>query len=44
MEDAKELTEDDRYRLEKEIDELTGKLNTELQSIKEHKEHEIMEV
>lgn len=44
MEDSKEMTEDDRYRLEKEVDELTGKLNIELQSIKEHKEQEIMEV
>jgi len=43
-EDSKEMTEDDRYRLEKEVDELTGKLNSELQSIKEHKEQEIMEV
>jgi len=43
-EDSKELTEDDRYRLEKEIDELTGKLNTELQTIKDNKEQEIMEV
>lgn len=44
MEDAKEITEDDRYRLEKDIDELTVKLNTELQSIKDCKEQEIMEV
>ncbi|PIZ63426.1 ribosome recycling factor [Candidatus Roizmanbacteria bacterium CG_4_10_14_0_2_um_filter_39_13] len=44
QEDAKELTEDDRYRLEKEIDELTGKMNAELQTIKDNKEQEIMEV
>ena len=44
MEDAKELSEDERYRLEKEIDELTGKFNNELQTIKENKEKEIMEV
>jgi len=44
MEDAKEMTEDDRYRLEKEVDELTGKMNAELQTIKDNKEQEIMEV
>jgi len=31
--DAKELTEDDKYRLEKEIDEATQKTNEELQKI-----------
>jgi len=44
LENIKELTEDDRYRLEKEIDEMTGKFNNELQTVKENKEREIMEV
>ncbi|PIQ73462.1 ribosome recycling factor, partial [Candidatus Roizmanbacteria bacterium CG11_big_fil_rev_8_21_14_0_20_36_8] len=43
-EDLKELTEDERYRLEKEIDEVTSKKNNELQTIKIKKEKEIMEV
>ena len=42
--DAKELTEDDKYRLEKEIDEATQKTNEELQKIRESKERELMEV
>ncbi|PIZ65817.1 ribosome recycling factor [Candidatus Roizmanbacteria bacterium CG_4_9_14_0_2_um_filter_39_13] len=44
LEDAKELTEDDTYRLEKEVDAMTGKINNELQTVKESKEQEIMEV
>jgi len=43
-EDLKELTEDERYRLEKEIDEVTSKKNNELQTIKIKKKKEIMEV
>ncbi|PIT89238.1 MAG: ribosome recycling factor [Candidatus Levybacteria bacterium CG10_big_fil_rev_8_21_14_0_10_36_7] len=43
MEDAKELTEDERFRLEKEIDEISGKKNEELQELKTSKEKEIME-
>lgn len=42
--DAKDLTEDDKYRLEKEIDALIGVSNSELQQIKESKEQEIMKV
>ncbi|MDP4010929.1 MAG: ribosome-recycling factor [Candidatus Roizmanbacteria bacterium] len=44
LEDAKELTEDDTYRLEKEVDAMTGKINMQLQTVKESKEQEIMEV
>lgn len=44
MEDAKEVTEDERYRSEKEIDHITSTSNEELQKIKENKEKEIMEV
>lgn len=44
MQDDKEITEDDRYRSEKEIDQITTSSNEELQIIKEHKEKEIMEV
>lgn len=42
--DAKELTEDDKYRLEKEIDTLTQKSNSDLLVIREAKEREIREV
>lgn len=44
MFDAKELTEDDKYRLEKDIDAETAKSNDELQDVKEKKEQEIMAV
>lgn len=44
MFDAKELTEDDKFRLEKEIDAMIGESNTELQAIKDKKEQEIMAV
>jgi ribosome recycling factor len=42
--DAKELTEDDKFRLEKEIDEATQKVNEEIHKIRESKERELMEV
>ncbi len=42
--DAKELTEDDKFRLEKDIDSQISDSNMELQSIKEKKEQEIMAV
>lgn len=42
--DNKEITEDDRYRTEKEIDTLTQKANTQLLEIREAKEKEIREV
>ena len=42
--DSKEITEDDKYRIEKEIDNLTQKSNEELLFIKEQKEKEIREV
>ncbi len=44
MFDAKELTEDDKFRLEKEVDTITTNVTNELQSLRERKEKEIMEV
>lgn len=44
MEDAKEITEDDQFRAEKEIDSITSNATNELQSLREKKEKEIMEV
>lgn len=44
LQDDKEISEDDRYRSEKEIDQITTASNEELLTIKEHKEKEIMEV
>jgi len=40
----KELTEDQKFRLEKEIDNINEKIMEEIQSIKQNKEKEIMEV
>lgn len=42
--ESKELTEDDKFRLEKEIDNLTQKRSEEIKIIKEKKEQEILEV
>jgi len=42
--EAKEITEDDKYRLEKEIDNLTQQTMEEIKSIKENKEQQIHEV
>lgn len=42
--DKKNITEDDKYRIEKEIDQLTQKTNEELARVKELKEAEIREV
>lgn len=42
--DAKTLTEDDKFRFEKEIDDITQKINEEIQKIKEAKEQEIMSI
>jgi len=42
--EAKEITEDDKYRLEKEIDNLAQKLMEEIQIIRENKEKEISEI
>lgn len=44
MEDDKSLSEDERYRNEKEVDELTTKLNDDLSQIKSQKELDIMAV
>ncbi|OGK52369.1 hypothetical protein A2966_01730 [Candidatus Roizmanbacteria bacterium RIFCSPLOWO2_01_FULL_41_22] len=42
--ELKQITEDDKFRQEKEIDQLTTQISDEIQTIKEKKEKEIMEV
>jgi ribosome recycling factor len=42
--DEKTLTEDDKYRLEKEVDTITQKANADLLEIREAKEQEIRQV
>lgn len=42
--DAKTITEDDRFRTEKEIDTMTTSFMDDLQEVKDKKEKEIMEV
>ncbi len=42
--EKKTLTEDDKYRLEKEIDTLTQKANEDIASVKEAKDAEIQQV
>ena len=42
--DKKILTEDDKYRLEKEIDTLTQKANEDIAVVKTSKEAEIQQV
>jgi ribosome recycling factor len=42
--DEKLLTEDEKFRLEKEIDTLIGKQNEHLSDIKNKKDEEIMSV
>ncbi len=42
--DRKELTEDDKYRMEKDIDTLTQKANEDLAAVKASKEKEIQEI
>lgn len=44
MFDDKEITEDDKFRLEKEIDTATTNVTNELQTLRDKKEKEIMEV
>lgn len=44
MFDDKEITEDDKFRIEKEIDTITTNTTNELQTLREKKEKEIMEV
>jgi ribosome recycling factor len=43
-EDSKQISEDDRFRMEKDIDTVTTTFMNELQTLKEKKEKEIMEV
>ncbi len=42
--EKKEISEDEKYRLEKEIDQVTQKILIEIQKIKEGKENEIREI
>lgn len=42
--EAKEITKDDRFRIEKDIDTATQKLMEEIETIKKNKDKEIMEV
>lgn len=42
--EKKEITEDDKYRLEKDIDTVTHEATDSIESIKESKQQEIMEV
>lgn len=44
MFDGKEITEDEKFRVEKEIDTITTNTTNELQTMRERKEKEIMEV
>lgn len=44
MFESKEVSEDEKFRLEKEIDTATQKFTEEIQSIREKKETEIMEL
>lgn len=44
MLDKKEITEDDKFRLEKDVDSITQGYMTQIQEIKENKEKEILEV
>ncbi|MEI6327503.1 MAG: ribosome-recycling factor [Candidatus Roizmanbacteria bacterium] len=42
--EAKEISEDDKFRQEKQVDEETKKINDQIESIKSNKEKEIMTV
>jgi ribosome recycling factor len=42
--DSKELSEDDKFRFIKELDEFSAKKNDELKSIRDRKEQDIMEI
>ena len=44
MFEAKEITEDEKFRIEKDIDTHTQKLNEEIEVIKDSKESEIRAV
>ncbi len=44
QEKAKELTEDDKFRLQKDLDELTGEYNDKIKKIVDQKEEEIMRI
>lgn len=44
MFDGKEITEDDKFRMEKEVDTITTNATNELQTLRDKKEKEIMEV
>lgn len=42
--DSKEISEDDKFRFMKELDEFTAKKNDELKSLRDNKERSIMEI
>jgi ribosome recycling factor len=42
--EKKELTEDDKFRLEKQIDDETKKMNDQIELLRQAKEKEIMAV
>jgi len=42
--EAKEFSEDDKFRFMKELDEFSAKRNDELKEIRDHKEKDIMEI
>lgn len=42
--DDKDISEDDKFRFIKELDEFSAKKNDELKSIRDHKEKDIMEI
>jgi len=42
--EAKDISEDDKFRFIKELDEFSAKKNDELKSIRDHKEEDIMEI
>lgn len=44
LEAAKEISEDDKFRAIKDLDELVGSKNEELKTIRDHKEKDIMEI
>lgn len=44
LEDEKEISEDERKRAEKKVDELTEKYTKEIDALLQHKEKELMEV
>ena len=44
LQDTKEISEDERFRLEKDVETITQSSSEEISTVKEHKERDIMEV